>query len=75
MGFPRIKGEVSGAVRGLRSRVRISSMPGLTQATAETWTEVDGSTDANVELEGLPSAMCHLMSVVPNPIDDAIVAV
>jgi hypothetical protein len=50
-------------------------MAELTQATAETWTEVDGSTDANVELEGLSSAMCHLMSVVPNPIDDAIVAV
>jgi hypothetical protein len=50
-------------------------MSELAPTTTETWTEVDRSADPHIELERLPPAMRHLMPVVPDPVDDALIAV
>jgi hypothetical protein len=73
--LPRIQDEVCGARRGQRRRIRVSSMSELAPTTTETWTEVDRSADPHIELERLPPAMRHLMPVVPDPVDDALIAV
>jgi hypothetical protein len=54
---------------------RMLPRPPLSPAATETTSVIDHKTKLDVELKWLPPTVCHLMSVVPNPVHETVVAV